>query len=59
MGIFGADHWYAGHWVLAVFNMLTLGGIGVWALVDVPLWIIGGFYGTPGCPVSDRPQWAA
>lgn len=50
LGVFGVDQWYAHHWVLAVFKTLTLGMSGIWALVDVILWIMGGVYGTPGCP---------
>lgn len=46
----GADQYYARHWPLAVFKMLTLGGFGLWALIDMVLWIVGGVYGTPGCP---------
>ncbi|KAF2187298.1 hypothetical protein K469DRAFT_704990 [Zopfia rhizophila CBS 207.26] len=50
LGVFGADHWYAHHWLLAVFKTFTFGGFGLWALIDIHLWIIGGVYGTPGCP---------
>lgn len=50
LGVFGVDQWYAHHWILAVFKTLTLGLSGIWALVDVILWIVGGVYGTPGCP---------
>jgi TM2 domain len=46
----GVDQFYARHWPLAIFKLFTGGGLAVWALVDVILWIIGGFYGTPGCP---------
>ncbi|KAH6949331.1 hypothetical protein DER45DRAFT_650197 [Fusarium avenaceum] len=49
-GVVGADQYYARHWPLAVFKMLTLGGFGLWALIDMVLWIVGGVYGTPGCP---------
>ncbi|SPJ78292.1 uncharacterized protein FTOL_06681 [Fusarium torulosum] len=49
-GVVGADQYYARHWPLAVFKMLTLGGLGLWALIDMVLWIVGGVYGTPGCP---------
>ncbi|KAL2075105.1 hypothetical protein VTL71DRAFT_47 [Oculimacula yallundae] len=34
---------------LAVFKLLTLGGLGTWSLIDVVLWIVGGIYGLPGC----------
>ncbi|KAE8449348.1 hypothetical protein EG329_008249 [Mollisiaceae sp. DMI_Dod_QoI] len=49
-GTFGADQFYAHHWALAVFKLLTAGGLGLWSLIDVVLWIVGGVYATPGCP---------
>ncbi|RYN18475.1 hypothetical protein AA0112_g11572 [Alternaria arborescens] len=58
LGVFGADHWYARHWILAVFKTATLGGLGIWAVVDVNLWIVGGYYGTPGCPGGSKKEWA-
>ncbi|RPA80927.1 hypothetical protein BJ508DRAFT_188943, partial [Ascobolus immersus RN42] len=39
LGTFGVDQWYAGHYALAVFKMLTLGASGIWSLIDVVLWI--------------------
>lgn len=76
LGFLAADQWYAHHWVLAVFKMLTLGGLGFWWCADNIMWsksfcvnlclslkcspclacvltyeiVIGGVYGTPGCP---------
>lgn len=50
LGVLGVDQFYAHHWALAVFKLLTGGGFGTWALVDMILWIVGGVYGTPGCP---------
>lgn len=50
LGTLGVDQWYAHHWALAIFKMLTVGGLGTWAFVDVILWVVGGVYGTPGCP---------
>lgn len=50
LGLIGVDQWYAHHWPLAVFKLVTLGGGGLWAFVDVILWMVGGIYGTPGCP---------
>ncbi|KPM39842.1 hypothetical protein AK830_g6748 [Neonectria ditissima] len=49
-GFLGVDQFYAQHWALAAFKLVTLGGMGTWALVDHFLWIVGGVYGTPGCP---------
>ncbi|KAG2389565.1 hypothetical protein C9374_014125 [Naegleria lovaniensis] len=41
VGIFGADRFYLQHIVLGVIKLLTLGGIGVWWIVDIGL-LIGG-----------------
>ncbi|KAF5965880.1 TM2 domain-containing protein [Fusarium coicis] len=56
-GCIGADQFYAHHWPLAVFKLFTLGGVGVWAFVDMILWIVGGVYGTPGCPGGSSKGW--
>ncbi|KAJ3453466.1 hypothetical protein MRS44_014030 [Fusarium solani] len=57
LGSFGVDQFYAHHWPLAVFKLLTLGGGGIWWLVDVILWMVGGVYGTPGCPGGSKHGW--
>lgn len=35
LGAFGGHRFYAGDTVRAIFMLLTLGGIGIWALIDV------------------------
>ncbi|KAH6951093.1 hypothetical protein BKA56DRAFT_505950, partial [Ilyonectria sp. MPI-CAGE-AT-0026] len=57
LGSIGVDQFYAHHWPLAVFKLLTLGGGGIWWLVDVILWMVGGVYGTPGCPGGNKHGW--
>ncbi|RSL37861.1 hypothetical protein CEP53_015421 [Fusarium sp. AF-6] len=57
LGVLGIDQFYAHHWPLAVFKFLTLGGLGTWAFVDMILWIVGGVYGTPGCPGGSSIGW--
>ena len=37
IGVFGADRFYLGHTALGIAKLLTLGGLGVWALVDAIL----------------------
>lgn len=51
------DHWYARHWLLAILKMMTAGGVGIWIIVDINLWIVGGFYGTSGCPGGSKHKW--
>jgi len=41
LGWLGVDRFYLGHCLLGVFKLLTLGGIGVWWLVDLILLING------------------
>lgn len=57
LGLLGVDQFYAHHWPLAIFKLLTLGGLGTWAFVDMILWIVGGVYGTPGCPGGSSKEW--
>jgi TM2 domain len=48
LGLIGVDQFYAHHWALAVFKLLTIGGFGIWYLVDIGLWMRG-VYTTPSC----------
>ncbi|OBS15720.1 hypothetical protein FPOA_13503 [Fusarium poae] len=57
LGSLGIDQFYAHHWPLAVFKLLTLGAGGIWWFVDVILWMVGGVYGTPGCPGGSKHSW--
>ena len=36
-GVFGAHRFYAGKTGTAILQLLTLGGLGIWALIDVVL----------------------
>jgi hypothetical protein len=37
LGSLGADRFYLGHWKLGLAKLVTLGGLGVWTLIDVLL----------------------
>ena len=41
LGGFGADRFYLGYWREGLGKLFSLGGIGVWTLVDVVLIAIG------------------
>lgn len=43
LGIFGAHRFYVGKSGTAVLQILTLGGLGIWALIDLIMIIIGAF----------------
>lgn len=57
LGPLGIDQWYAHHWVLATFKLITVAGGGVWWITDTVLWTVGGVYGTPGCPGGSDISW--
>ena len=43
LGIFGVHRFYTGHTGIGVVQLLTLGGCGIWALIDFILIIVGSY----------------
>jgi TM2 domain-containing membrane protein YozV len=41
LGVFGAHRWYLGKAGTALLMLLTLGGLGIWALVDFIMAVSG------------------
>lgn len=51
LGAFGAGRWYTGHYGIAVAQLLTCGGLGVWALIDGILMLVGNVTDPMGRPL--------
>jgi hypothetical protein len=51
LGGFGAGRWYTGHYGIAVAQLLTCGGCGVWALIDGILMLVGNVTDAQGRPL--------
>ena len=41
-GVFGADRMYMGYWGLGILKLVTVGGFGIWVIVDLFL-VMGGY----------------
>jgi hypothetical protein len=48
LGVFGAHRFYVGKTGTAVLMLLTLGGLGIWMLVDLVLILVGSFTDAEG-----------
>ncbi|MBM81731.1 MAG: hypothetical protein CMJ78_14220 [Planctomycetaceae bacterium] len=51
-GIFGAHRFYSGKTGSAIFQLLTLGGLGIWAFVDFLIILFGQFKDSEGKLIS-------
>ena len=50
LGGLGVDRFYAGHIGLGVLKLLTIGGCGIWALIDISMVATGKFTDADGLP---------
>jgi hypothetical protein len=53
LGVFGAHRFYAGKIGTGVLQLLTLGGFGIWALVDMIFIVMGKFTDSEGEKIID------
>ena len=51
LGGVGAGRWYTGHYGIAIAQLLTCGGLGVWALIDGILMLVGNVTDAEGRPL--------
>ena len=48
LGICGIQRFYTGHWIRGLIQLLTLGGLGLWQLIDLILIIAGAYRDAQG-----------
>jgi TM2 domain-containing membrane protein YozV len=52
VGVFGAHRFYVGKTGTGILQLLTLGGLGIWAFIDVIMIIVGSFKDKDGLPIK-------
>ena len=51
LGYLGVDRFYLGHTGLGILKLVTLGGLGIWYVIDVILIATGGLRDSNGLPL--------
>ena len=52
LGVFGVHRFYTGHTGIGVVQLLTLGGCGIWTLIDFIIIATGNFKDAQGNPIT-------
>jgi TM2 domain-containing membrane protein YozV len=56
LGTFGADRFYLGQTGLGVLKLITLGGCGIWAVIDMIMTGLGNCKDAQGAPLERPPE---
>ena len=53
LGVFGAHRFYVGKVGTGLLQLFTLGGLGIWAFVDLIMIIVGAFTDKNGAKITE------
>jgi len=51
LGVFGIHRFYTGSTVIGIVQLLTLGGCGIWAFIDLIMILVGAYKDADGKPL--------
>lgn len=54
LGGFGVHSFYTGKALIGVLQLITLGGCGIWALIDFIMIIVGSYKDAQGLPIVNK-----
>lgn len=54
LGVFGVHRFYTGHTTIGVVQLLTLGGCGIWVLIDLIIIVVGNYKDAEGNPIKNN-----
>lgn len=54
LGGLGVDHFYTGKIGTGILKLITVGGCGIWALIDIIMVATGSFKDSNGLPVTNK-----
>ncbi|MDG2371607.1 MAG: NINE protein [Flavobacteriaceae bacterium] len=52
LGVFGVHRFYTGHTLIGVLQLITLGGCGIWTLIDFIMILLGNFKDSDGVKIK-------
>jgi TM2 domain-containing membrane protein YozV len=52
LGYLGVHRFYTGHTLIGVLQLITLGGCGIWVIIDIILLIAGNYKDSDGNPIT-------
>ena len=54
LGVLGVHRFYTGHTMIGVLQLITLGGCGIWTIIDLIIIVMGNYKDADGNPIKNN-----